>query len=94
MTKEKLKFNPNYAIHPGEHIKEDLEHIAKYPKSFPDFPWNHPMLKIIQKIIKKEADITSEVAEFLEKFLGTPASFWLNLQKNYDKQIKKPKEQK
>ena len=40
-------------------------------------------LKTINEIVKGKAAITAETALQLERVLGVPASFWINLEKNY-----------
>lgn len=43
--------------------------------------------KTINEIIQGKAAITPDTALQLEKVLGVPASFWNNLERNYQKSV-------
>lgn len=43
--------------------------------------------KVIKQIVRGEASISAEMASKLERTLGVPASFWINLEKNYRKSM-------
>ena len=72
-------------VHPGEHLAEELEAInmsaaelarqLKLPKDR------------VMGILKGKRAITSDTALRLAHFFGTSASFWLNLQNQYDLKI-------
>jgi HTH-type transcriptional regulator/antitoxin HigA len=49
--------------------------------------------KVIKDIVKGEAPISTGMASRLEQALGVPASFWINLEKNYRKSMDSPKEE-
>ncbi len=42
----------------------------------------------IHNVIAGKSDISTEFASALEEALGVPKSFWMNLQANYDAEIK------
>ena len=49
--------------------------------------------KTINEIIMGKAAITSETALQLERVLGVPASFWNNLESNYQERLARLKEE-
>lgn len=51
-------------------------------------------VKLINEIIKGKAPISAETAIQLDKVLGIPASFWNNLEKNYQEEISERKHKK
>jgi addiction module HigA family antidote len=70
------------AIHPGEHLQEELEALSMSAAAFArkiDVPPNR-----ITQILKGERDITADTAMRLGHFFGTSAQFWMNLQSIYD----------
>ena len=70
------------AIHPGEHLQQELEALSMSAAAFArkiDVPANR-----ITQILKGERDITADTAIRLGHFLGTSAQFWMNLQSIYD----------
>ena len=82
MTTEENLVWSNLAIHPGESLAEEMEFrgmsvaclAAKSGLSG----------QTLDQIIRCEKPITGTVAHGLATSLGTPAEFWLNLQKKYD----------
>lgn len=70
------------AIHPGEHLQQELEALSMSAAAFArkiDVPANR-----ISQILKGERDITADTAIRLGHFFGTSAQFWMNLQSIYD----------
>lgn len=74
-----------HAIHPGEHLAEQLEaldmsaaQLARYLK----VPTNR-----ITHIINGQRAVTGDTALRLGHFFGTSAEFWLNLQKLYELRV-------
>lgn len=80
-TAEK-SLTPAVAIHPGEHLSDELDargisqiEFAKmigYQKSQ------------LNEVIKGKRGINADLALLLQSALGIDAGFWLNLQKNYE----------
>ncbi len=73
------------AIHPGEHLKEELDALSMSAAEMArqiDVPPNR-----ISQILKGERDITADTAMRLGHFFGTSAQFWMNLQSLYDLRI-------
>lgn len=83
---EKGVFEPNYAVPPGETLKETLESIGISHAELSQ-KMGCPK-RTINEIIKGKVAITSDTAIQLEKVLGVPASFWNNLESNYQEKLK------
>ena len=70
------------AIHPGEHLAEELSELGMSASELArqlDVPPNR-----ITEILKGERAITGDTALRLAHFFGTAAEFWLNLQSIYE----------
>ena len=70
------------AIHPGEHLAEELKALdmsAAEPARQLDVPTNR-----ITQILNGTRAITGDTALRLAHFFGTSAEFWLNLQSLYE----------
>lgn len=79
---DRLNEEPRSVLHPGETVTEYLEvhewsqgELARRTDLTP---------KTISEICNGKAPITPPTALALEKALGRPAHFWLNLQRRYD----------
>lgn len=73
------------AIHPGEHLAEQLEEIGMSAAELARqlrVPANR-----ITLILKGQRAVTGDTALRLGHFFGTSAEFWLNLQKLYELRI-------
>ena len=73
---------PLTAIHPGEHLAEELKELgisaAELARKL-DVPTNR-----ITGILNGQRAITGDTALRLAHFFGTSAAFWLNLQSLYE----------
>lgn len=78
-------FKPNYAVPPGETLRETLEPIGMTQAELAQRT-GRPK-KTINEIIKGKAAITADTAIHLERALGVPASFWNNFERNYQEAI-------
>lgn len=70
------------AIHPGEHLAEELNELDMGPAEFAqqlDLPTNH-----ITDLLDGKRGITGDTALRLAHYFGTSAEFWMNLQKLYE----------
>ena len=85
-------FQPNYAVPPGETLRETLEFLGMTQAQLADRT-GRPK-KTINEIISGKAAITAETALQLERVLGVPASFWSNLERNYQETLALLKEEK
>ncbi|HME00970.1 MAG TPA: HigA family addiction module antitoxin [Terriglobia bacterium] len=70
------------AIHPGEHLAEELKELGMSAAEFArqlNVPTNR-----ITEILHGRRAITGDTALRLGHFFGTTAEFWLNLQSLYE----------
>lgn len=77
----KNEFVPCIAIPPGETLEEQLEQIGMTQVDFSKR--TGLTTKHINEIINGKASITPETALRFESVLGIPASFWINLEANF-----------
>ena len=70
------------AIHPGEHLGEQLEELGMSAAEL-GRQLNVPTNRITE-ILNGQRSITGDTALRLGHFFGTSAQFWLNLQALYD----------
>jgi len=89
-TKEKYGFEPDYAIPPGETLKETIELIGMTQAELSKR--TGLTVQSINRIYKGEQPIIYETANKLELVTGVPARFWNNLEANYREQLEKIKE--
>ena len=76
---------PLLAIHPGEHLAEELKELNMSAAGLArqlQVPTNR-----ITQILNGRRDITADTALRLAHFFGTSAEFWINLQSLYDLRI-------
>jgi antitoxin HigA-1 len=77
------------AIHPGEHLAEELKELGMSAAELArrlDVPTNR-----ITGILNGQRAITGDTALRLAHFFGTSAEFWLNLQSLYELRIARKK---
>ena len=70
------------AIHPGEHLAEELKALDMNAAAFArqlKVPTNR-----IDEILNGQRSVTGDTALRLAHFFGTSAEFWLNLQKIHE----------
>jgi antitoxin HigA-1 len=75
------------AIHPGEHLAEELEAMGMSAAEFSrqiSVPTNR-----VTQILNGRRSITGDTALRLAHFFGTSAEFWLNLQSLYEIRLAK-----
>jgi antitoxin HigA-1 len=80
---------PLIAIHPGEHLKEELQELDMSAAELARrlrVPTNR-----ITAILNGRRAITGDTALRLAHFFGTTAEFWLNLQSLYEIRIAEKK---
>ena len=88
----KQKFDPDYAVPPGETLLETIQVLELTQKELA-LRMGRPV-KTINEIIKGVAAITPETSLQLEKVTGVPASFWNNAEANYRERLARLKEQR
>lgn len=81
--------NMNYIIPPGETIKESVESLGMNEENFA----NKMFLGRIETkdLLNGKLKIDEKIALKLEKVLGVPAQFWLNLESRYRTNLKMQK---
>ncbi len=84
-------YKPDYAVLPGDSLAEVLESFSMTQAGLAN-RMGRP-LKTINEIIKGKAAITAATALQLERVLGAPASFWINLERNYRDALARKKDQ-
>src|ERR1044071_3056003 len=80
---------PVRAIHPGEHLAEELEELGMSASELArqlNVPTNR-----ITGILNAQRSITGDTALRLGHFFGMSPQFWLNLQSLYDLRIAEQK---
>lgn len=75
------QYVPDYLVPPGEILEEYLESYRMTQTELADR--TGLTQKTINEIIKGKLPITSETALKLERFLGRPAHFWNNLERQF-----------
>lgn len=83
------EFKPNYAIHPGVFLKDEMEMLDVTQKTLAEE--TGVSKTIINEVIKGKRRISAELAIKLEKVLNSPAKYWLNLQALYDEAVARQK---
>lgn len=78
-------FNPNYAVHPGRILAEDIRALKMTQVELANRIGVQKSL--INEIIKGKRSINAKIAVLLEKVIDEPAGFWLQLQSKYDEII-------
>jgi len=76
------RFEPDYAVHPGETLKELLDEKGISPREFA-VRVGKPE-KTISQILHGKSAVTPEMAVQFENVLHLPASFWMKKQASYD----------
>lgn len=82
---------PNYVTKPGDTLKETIESLSMTQSDVAQRMEVSP--KHISEIINGKASISPELASKLEMVLGVPASFWNNLEANYQQFIEQKKQE-
>ncbi len=72
----------NLAIHPGEHLLEELEARGVTQRALAAAIGRPP--QVVNEIIRGKKAITAATALALEKALGISARTWMNLQADYE----------
>ncbi len=83
------KILPDYAIHPGILLKDDLEELQMTQAELSRLA--NISTTVINEIIKGKRNINADIAVKLEKALLYPAQYWLNLQMQFDEVVARKK---
>jgi plasmid maintenance system antidote protein VapI len=79
--KKRYKFDPDYAMHGGETLKETMEARNISVQNMSDRTGLSE--SVIEKLLTHDICINKEIAIILEEVLGVPKTLWLNLEKFY-----------
>lgn len=81
---KKYAFRPDYAVPPGETLREVLESFGMNQRDLADR--TGLTVQSINRILKGEQPVTFETANRLELVTGVEAGFWNNLEARYREQ--------
>lgn len=84
-------FKPNYAVPPGEILKETLETLGMNQSELVE-RMGRPR-QTINGVLSGKLSINADTALQLERALGIPASFWNNLETNYRQTLARLREE-
>ena len=90
MCTKEYAFTPDFAVAPGETIREIMEDMGMTQRELA--MRLGISVQSLCRIFKGEQAISVETAKSLERVTGTPAHFWTNLESNYRLQIAKKKD--
>jgi len=91
-TTNKYTFEPDYAVAPGETLRETMEALDMRQKELAIR--TGLTVQSLIRIFKGEQPISYETANRLELAVGVPASMWNNLEAQYREQLAKIHERK
>jgi len=79
--KKRISYQPDYIVTPGETITETITFLQMTLTNFAE----HMSIteQSLIEIINSTQIISNEIAVKLEKTTGTPANFWISLDRNY-----------
>jgi addiction module HigA family antidote len=83
----KHTFDPDYAVPPGESVRETMETLGMTQRELADR--TGLTVQTLNRIFKGEQPISYETANKLELVTGAPATFWNNLEAQYREQLAK-----
>ena len=84
---QKYTFEPDYAVAPGETLRETMEALDMSQKELAIR--TGLTVQTLNRIFKGEQPISYETANRLELAVGVPASMWNNLEAQYREQLAK-----
>ncbi len=84
-AKKQYEFDPDYAIHPGETLKEVMESLDMTPNELSTR--TGLTIQTLNRILRGEQSIANETANRLELTTGVSARMWNNLESQYQKQL-------
>lgn len=84
-AKKQYEFQPDYAVAPGETLREVIESLGMTQKKLAARA--DLTEQSLNRILKGEQPISYETANRLEFVTGVPARFWNNLEAQYRQQL-------
>jgi plasmid maintenance system antidote protein VapI len=80
-----FSYEPNFAVHPCEHIDEYLDFNDCSKEDFAKkIGWT---LEFLENFLKGKISISDKIAEHLSRVTDMNKQFWLNAQEGYDSDI-------
>ena len=89
MNVRKYPYHPDYAVAPGETVRETMESLALTQREFA--MRLDTSVQTLNRIFRGTQRITEEMADKLERVTGAPASFWNNFESRYRSQLARVK---
>lgn len=80
-VKTSAKPYSDYAVHPGEFLKDEIEFIGMTPRDLAERMDIPP--HVIAEILSWDRSVIAEIAVELERALGIPACMWTRSQARY-----------
>ena len=87
MNVRKYPYNPDYAVAPGETVRETMECLGLTQREFAMRLGTS--VQTLNRIFRGTQRITEEMANKLERVTGSPDSFWNNFESRYRLQLAK-----
>ena len=84
-TKTSAKTYSDYAVHPGEFLKDEIEFIGMTPRDLAERMGRPP--RVVDEILSCERSVSAEIAAELERALGIPAYMWTRSQARYERTL-------
>ena len=91
-SKELSECKPNYAVHPGTILYNEMECLGMTNKDLAEK--TNIDISIIEKLVKGKATIDDNIATQIAKVFHPPKSFWLNGQRIYEETIHRLEKEK
>lgn len=90
MNRTENRYSPDYALAPGETLRETIDAIGMSQADLAERT-GRPK-KTINGVIMGKVALTPDTALQLERVLGIPASFWNNLERQYQEALARQEE--
>jgi HTH-type transcriptional regulator/antitoxin HigA len=90
MNRSQNRYSPDYALAPGETLRETIEAIGMSQVELAERT-GRPK-KTINGVVMGKVALTPDTALQLERVLGIPASFWNNLERQYQEVLARQEE--
>lgn len=89
MSKQKYPFEPDYAVAPGETLRETMDELGMSQVALAY--WSGMAPETIKAVLDGTEPITPMVAIRLSIATGMPIRMWLNLEANYRRDLARAK---
>lgn len=84
----RTSFDPDWRVAPGETLKDVLDEREISESALAAMTGLPP--SVVRGILDGNGRLTEEIAGRLALAVGVPSDFWLNLEANYRKPLKRP----